>query len=96
MSGRVVVPLVFEQLVAVLSQRRICALGNYEIASRSASPSRSTAGTGQQHAQSQHCHRADNDSEEEQRPSRPGDVIAQHRKVFGQRVRSACVAEHTD
>ena len=87
--------LVFEQGVAVAVGKRRFTLGPLEVASGVSPAARGAPSAGQQHAKSQHCHRADHDPEQEQRAGRPSDVIAEHREVLGQRVRGPGIAQHT-
>jgi hypothetical protein len=62
---------VFEASVAVLVEKRRFALRPLEFVSSIATAARGASSTAEQHAQSQHRHRADHDPEQEQRAGRP-------------------------
>jgi hypothetical protein len=62
---------VFEQVVAVLVQKRRLAMGPLEFMSGIAPAACGAPSTDQQHAQSQHRRRADHDPQEEQVPVDP-------------------------
>jgi hypothetical protein len=85
----------FEQFVAVPVQKRRFTLGVFEFMSGVSPAASGAPNTGQQHAQSQHPHRADHDPEQEQRARRPGDVIAEHGEVLRQRMSGPRIGQHT-
>ena len=84
----------FEPVVALLVEKRRLALGPFQFVSAVSPAARGAPRTGQQHAQTQHRHRADHDPEQEQGAGRPGDVIAEYGEVFGQRVSGPRIGQH--
>jgi hypothetical protein len=58
---------VFEPLVALLVEKLRLTLGSYELVSGISPAARSAPSTGQQHAKTEHRHRAYHDPEEKQR-----------------------------
>jgi hypothetical protein len=72
------------------------ASGLCEFAARFVSAARSAAGAGQHHAHTQHCHRSDDDAEQEERARGSGDVVAEYGEILGQWVSGTGVAQNSD
>ena len=79
--------LLADQVVAVMADGGGLAAGLRQPRPRRAAAPRGPAGAGQQQAQPEQCERADHDAVQEQRPGRPGHVVAKHREPVRQRVR---------